>query len=578
MRWRSLVNDVAQGEGMLYLAPLAALLGGALLVFFFSPRHARFLALLSAAAAFLFTVGMVARPGILLRRGPGETDLLLYAGGPGLIFALLVAFVILVNIGVRFSEREEPPVFASTLLLAAGALVFLLSHNPLTLYLGWGLLDLTVLFGLAQGASPRTATRAMIIDFTAGLALLFSLLATASLESPLVSPQLLALLILLASWVRWGLYPVQMVHVAAEEIPFLSGSALQTVTLATGGYLLTLYGWPRLVGVPRTVLLLLAGLALFYGALFAWRNPTGPKGIPWEIPRERRLCLYLAQSQMGLLALSLLVGDTSGGQAVLLLTMSLILALTILRVGMEVLPSTPRQRLMVKVALGIGVASLSGLPLTAGFTARWLIYDSLLRQGEGLMVGLGALSSALIVVPLLGFITRWPGRRMKGRGGWASVATLWLLVVPLVILGLYPPGAGTLVRLEAISESFPSLAQLWGTPSSFRIWAAIVLPLLLGYLIFSHRDTFVRFEERLLHRTGPFWERFSFPIPQGSRGRSRGTGILSYLDLEELYEALEGVGAKICSGLRGVVMVVEGGSLGWLLLLAFIVVLFLLRG
>jgi len=563
---------VAQGESMLYLAPLAALLVGALLVFFATPRYGRLLALLSAAAAFLFTVGMVVHPGILLRRGPEETDLLLYAGGPGLILALLVTFVLLVSIGVRFSEREEARVFVSTLLLAAGGLVFLLSGNPLTLYLGWGLLDLSILFGLAQGASPRTATRAMIINFTAGLALLFSLLATASSEGSPMSPPLLALLMLLASWVRWGLYPVQMVHIAAEEIPFLSGSALQTVTLATGGYFLTLYAWPRLVGVPRAVLLLLAGFALLYGALSTWRNPTGPKGIPWEIPREKRLCLYLAQSQMGLLALSLLVGGTSGGQAVLLLTVSLILALSLLRVGMEVLPSTPRQRFVVKVALGIGVASLCGLPLTAGFAARWLIYDSLLQQGEGLIVGLVALSSALIVAPLLGFITRWPDRRMEGRGGWASVATLWLLVLPLVILGLHP---------QIALVGFPSLAQLWGAASSLPIWAAIVLPLLLGYLVFSQRDTFVRFQERLLHRAGPFWERFSFPIPQvpkGSRGRSRGTGILSYLDLEGLYGALEGAGAKICSGLRGVVMVVEGGSLGWLLLLAFIVALFLLRG
>jgi len=571
---------VVQEGGLLYLAPLVALLGGALLILFLSPRYGGFLALLSAAAAFLFTVGMVARPGILLRRGPGETDFLLYAGGPGLIFALLVTFVILVSIGVRFSEREETPVLVSTLLLAAGGLVFLLSHNPLTLYLGWGLLDLSILFGLAQGASPRTATRAMVINFTAGLALLLSLLATASLEGSPMSPQLLALLMLLASWVRWGLYPVQMVHVAAEEIPFLSGSALQTVTLATGGYFLTLYGWPQLAGVPRTILLLLAGLALLYGSLSTWRNPTGPKGIPWETPREKRLCLYLAQSQMGLLALSLLAGDTSGGQAVLLLTVSLILALSVRRVGMEVLPSTPCQRLAVKVALGIGVASLCGLPLTAGFAARWLIYDSLLRQGEGLIVGLGALSSVLIVVPLLGFITRRPDRRLEGRGGWASVVPLCLLALPLVILGFYPPGAGTLMRPEAISESFPSLAQLWGAPSSLPIWAAIVLPLFLGYLLFSQRDTFVLFEERLLHGVGPFWERLSFPIPQvpqGSRGRSRGTGILSYLDLEGLYGALERVGAKICSGLRGMVMVVEGGSLGWLLLLAFIVGLFLLR-
>ena len=563
---------------MLYLAPLAALLGGALLVFS-KARYARLLALLSVAVAFLLMVGMVARPGTFLGRGPEETGLLLYAEGPGLIFALLVTFVILVSIGVRFSERAEAPVLVSTLLLAAGALLFLLSHNPLTLYLGWGLLDLSILFGLAQGASPRTATRAMIINFTAGLALLFSLLATASLEGSPTNPQLLALLLLLASWVRWGLYPVQMVHVAAEEIPFLSGSALQTVTLATGGYFLTLYGWPRLEGVPRTVLLLLAGLALFYGALSTWRNPTGPKGIPWEIPREKRLCLYLAQFQMGLLALSLLAGGASGGQAVLPLTVSLILALSVLRAGVEVLPTTPRQRLVVRVALGIGVASLCGLPLTAGFAARWLIYDSLLRQGEGLIVGLGALSSALVVAPLLGFITHGPDRRMEGRGGWASVATLWLLVFPLVILGIYPQIP--LVRPGTISESFPSLAQLFGAPSSLPIWAAILLPLLLGYLIFSQRDTFVRFEERLLPRAGPFWERFSFPIPQvpkGSRGRSRGTGILSYLDLERLYGALERVGAKICSGLRGVVMVVEGGSLGWLLLLAFIVALFLLRG
>ena len=524
-------------EGMLYLAPLVALLGGALLVFS-NARYGRLLALLSSAAAFLLAVGSVARPGTLLLSGSEETGLLLYAGGPGLIFALLVTFVILVSIGGRFSRREEAPVFASTLLLAAGGLIFLLSHNPLTLYLGWGLLDLSILFALAQGASPRTATRAMIINFTAGLALLFSLLAAASLEGSPMSPHLLALLIVLASWVRWGLYPVQMVHIAAEEIPFLSGSALQTVTLATGGYFLTLYGWPRLEGVPRAVLLLLAGLALLYGALSTWRNPTG-------IPGEKRLCLYLAQSQMGLLALGLLAGGTGGGQAVLLLTVSLILALTVLRVGME----TPRQRLVVKVALGVGAASLCGLPLTAGFAARWVIYDSLLRQGEG-----------LIVAPLLRlFITPGPDRGRQGRGEWASVATLWLLVFPLVILGLYPQMA--LVRPEAISESFPSLAQLWRAPSSLPIWAAIVLPLLLGYLTFSQRDTFVRFQERLLHRARPFWER-----------------ILSYLDLEGLYGALERVGAKIRSGLRGVVMVVEGGSLGWLLLLAFIVGLFLWRG
>lgn len=541
---------------MIYLVPLIALLGGGLLVLFLSPRYGRVAALLSVAAALLSTGGIVARPGILLLRGTEERGLFLYAGGPGLILALLVTLVTLVSIGVRFSGREERGVLVSTLLLAAGAFLFLLSHNPLTLYLGWGLLDLTILFSLAQGASPRTVTRAMVINFTAGLAFLFSLLAAASSEGSPVSPQLLALLIVLASWVRWGLYPVQMVHMAAEEIPFLSGSALQAVALATGGYLLTLYQWPRLEGVPRTVFLLLAGLGLLYGALSTWENPTG-------IPREKRLCLYLAQSQMGLLALGLLAGGASGGQAVLPLMVSLILALSLLRMGMEVVPPTPRQQLMVKVALGIGVASLCGLPLTAGFACRWLIYDSLLQEGEGVIVGLGALGSALIVGPLLGLVTHSSERHVEGRGGWASLASLWLLAVPLVILGLYPLRA--LVRLEAVSGPFPSLAQLWGAAFSLPIWAAIVLPLLLGYLLF-------RFQERLLHRAGPFWERFSFPIPQGSRG----TGILSYLDLEWLYGALEGVGGKISAGLTEVVMAVEGGALGWLLLLGFIAAFFLL--
>lgn len=536
-------------EGMLHLAPLIALLVGALLVSF-TPRYGRLLALLSAAVAFLLTVGLVARPGVPLHLGSEETGLSLYAGGPGLILTLLVTFVIPVSIGLRFSGKEERAALVSALLLGAGAALFLLSHNSSSLYIGWGVLDLTILFALAQGTAPRTATRAMIINFTAGLTLLLSFLASTSSEGFPISPQLLPLLLLFASWVRWGLYPLQMVHVASEEIPFLSGSALQTVALATGGYLLTLYEWPRLAGVPRILLFLLAGLALFYGAFSTWRNPTGPKGIPWEIQREKRLCLYLAQFQMGLLALGLLAG-MSGGQAVLPLTLGLVLALILLRGGMEVLPSTPHQRLIVKVALGIGVASLSGLPFTSGFAMRWLVYDSLLREGQGVIVALGALGSALIIPPLLEFITGAPDRPVKGEKGWGSVALLCLLVLPLVILGFYPQIA--LARSEAISEPFPSLAQLWNLPSSLPIWAAILLPLLFGYLTF-------RFQGRLLSRVWPFWER------------------LAFLDLEGCYGALERVGAKICSGLRGVVMVVEGGSSGWLLLLALVVALILWKG
>ncbi len=531
------------------LSPIVTLLGGALLLFLLRkrlpPSHLSLLAFLSLGVAFSLLLALrLGSPIIVLIPWPSVKEgsrLAFRAEGIGFLYAFLLSFPALIYAGVRLSlpVKEGWGPLAGGLVLVGGGLGFLFSHNPLALYLSWGFLDLSIILtmglSLTSGSLSSTMARVAVLNFLAGWALFFSLLSGLG-----YSPFLL----LLATWIRLAIYPASLAYLVAEELPSLAGGVFSLAALAAGGYLLSLYPWPPLMGPSRVVLLLLAGGALVYGSILLWRG-------------KQRASLYVAQSQLGLLALGLLAGGEKGWRAVPLQIVSLVVALGVLRVGRELLPFLSSSRsLLAKIPLGVAVASLVGFPLTAGFAARWLIYGSLLEEGQGFMVALGTLSGAAMLAPLLDLLTGKPESSLPKSKEVVLVVALWLLATPLVALGLYPPLGQAVAGVGDLPGSFPLLGELLATESSLPslLWTATVAPLVMGWLLF-------RWKGWVSLRMEALW------------------GGVSFLEPERFYLLLEEGRARFGGGL-GRLLEAMGGehSLGWLLLFAILAGLFLLGG
>lgn len=528
------------------LWPILALLSGVLATFlatkFLSRRLALSITLISATLAFLLTLSLAfvsPRPFILLPWGGLSGQPTLDARAAGLILALLLTLFIALYTGfeLAFSGRGKGE---AILLLGTGALAFLFSRDSLSLFLSWGLLDLAILVNLSASypgeGSPRIPSRAALSNLVGGAAWLSLFL---SRQGSLGPSGEWGICLLFAFWVRSALYPIHMAMVASEETLFPEGSLLTLAILGSGGYLLTLGGWPQPEGWLRAVLLALAAMALLYGAFLPWR--------------KQRLRLYLAQNQMGLLVLGLLIG--SAWQAVFLQIVSLLLALGIFFFGKEVGSRLSGScRLVVKGALAVAVASLLGLPPTGGFVARWLIYRSLWAEGGGTMLALGALTTVLITPPLLRTLVEPAQRPTLGqRGALTFSVLLSALAVLLLLTGIYPPFLRSLGGEEAVPGSLPLIGELLNQtpfPTSMIVGISLLLPPLLGYLLFR-----LKVQVR------------------------RGEPLFRFLELEWLYGTLERAGSWLGGILRGAMGWMEGApSPGWLLLFALILVLFILRG
>lgn len=547
----------------LVVIPMIVLLAGTLVLLLLNraagPRNRSPLALLTIGGAFLVLLFLARDLPAHSTLSPWSpffgSDLAYRVDGLALLFAALMALVALATITPGLSRSEYPAgsSYPALLALLAAGFGFVFSANLITLSLNWVIFDLAYLWALAAsdrgGSKTRIAPRVLNLGCLACLSLLAAALlidpgaAGFSLESSPISTLAWGL-ILLPALMRMGLYPLHLWMPIGVETSLPARSLLHLVPASTGLYLLArLSAWASGVlslskggGLPYGQALTVAGsLAFLIGALLAWAETDLSK-----------ILSFIMISQAGYVTTSLAIAKTPA--LVVLPCLNLILCLGLLFLSQD---RSELGSLWARVASGLAMASLAGMPLTLGFACRWHLYHSLLTGGHLAFLALSLLAETFLLAALLRMwsvvsIRVFPSEFAYTRSSLVSAA---LLAAPITILGLHPP----VLRLLIEAVSLLTLAGLLRSTTLVQ-WAAFFLPLLGGYLLHRHR-------QRVFDPLEPSWSK-----------------LTTALGLEWLYRLIGQIVAGAAAALQTVGRVSEGkGYLGWIAVVGLLTLL-LLRG
>jgi hypothetical protein len=263
-------------------------------------------------------------------------------------------------------------------------------------------------------------------------------------------------------------------RLGAEKTETLPGSARrpllatisQLASCAAGIWLLAqVSGWEAMPFLSRQIIsaLLLTGLAV--SGLLAVLSSG-----------ERQAAGWIMTGQAGIVALA---GLWCGPKAALAEGMVLILAGGLL----SLLSQIAAQSLETRIAGGVGVGALAGLPLTWGGAGRFLLYEGWLREGPPLHLLLASGAYLLLLAAAARPLFHPPSRLLAGQERLAAGGGLGLLALGLLLrsspvaaatgpvwLGiLIPLGGGVLLAWGA--ESWRPLQQAPAT----RLWELLTL-------------------------------------------------------------------------------------------------------
>ncbi len=431
--------------------------------------------------------------------------------------------------GLAVPETAGLPLTA----ILAISLIALLPADPLCLTLSWAILDVITAAAWLYAIRPSTDVqwRRILFSWGAGAAatlLLWS--ATLPLQADL-APQHLssltatgwsAMALILAILLRLAPFPFHMLG-GRTHIPEESGGreqrpalilALQTAPAVAAIWLLgQLPGSEALPPIWRQLMSALLLTGVVGCGLFAWLSRNEHRTVGW-----------ILTAQAGIVVLA---GLWSGPEAALAEGMVLIL------VGGILQPYSRQESLAVegRIAGGIGVAAMAGLPFTWGGDGRLALYQSWLAAGAGLNIFLAAGAYLLIMVAAARTVLRPaaapPDREERIRAG----AALGLPAMALLLrTGLPPAGL------------------------DLPVWLAILIPLVGGVFLAWSAPSLVPIQERIppwLPRLATFdW----LPSLTGQTGRLFGRAV------QTIHQVLEGEGALL--------WVLIGLALGWMLLTA----------
>ena len=451
----------------------------------------------------------------------------------GLLLAGIVALSNLISLKHPTSRGGA---VLSLLMLAAGH-SFILSSNLFSLLICWGIMDLALLglsgFHAIDLEDTDRTTRGIALLQIAWLPIL-----TTSLLIRRDHPLSLTcqVLLVIVAWIRMGAYPAQMRALRHERVPVSEMIAAHGIPLVAGLYLLV-----RVVeqGVPyRGLFIAVSSAACLLTGFMAFQA------------RDFRLALSYVTLNQASAALLILFTMGPAGAAVAWVTV----AGTLL--GVSCVGQTDY---VFPASLGcwgrgpVLIASLSliGLPLTTGFVSRWsVLQDAVGRGNVGLTLTL-SLSGALLVVPLMkrAYLvwTRAIGNTADmGSAEWISFSATALLSMAILGLRVIP-----LALQHARGGGPESFAN--ATPSP-------LLMILLGFIVPIVGGA-------ILARSGP-------RLPEIAQRVMSATATVA--DMDWAYAALQLLARGITAPLRYVAHLVEEGIyLGWVLLWALVILLWL---
>ncbi len=410
-----------------------------------------------------------------------------------LLIVLLAATAFHLSALTPTSDRSEAsaPVIAAELLLTGAGVAFVLAGDPLTLYLGWALMELAVFaIGCAHAGDGNLdePVRALGVSVILGL----PLLVLAVISRPGMSwdqsattmwPAVTVTGLMFAAGARLGAYPAPL-RPAVPEPKAALHSPLTTLLPTTGGAYLVLRALVLGEGqVPGGIFWATVGaLAVTAGGFLAWRQRDARAGLSWVVVTQGGLLLVAA-------------GLEEVTQAVAVLqALTLCLASTLMYLWLESQRALEQPSSFWMRGMGwLAVANLLGIPPTVGFVARWALYRHLVEASAWPLVTLLAVATAWTVPPLLGVMSPAPDRSSQvnpspTRGhlrAYAGAAGVSLVGVILLVVGLQPLLLLAPLRM-LMSLAYDYLSQVirgvdW--VQGAELVALLVLPLLGGYAL-----------------------------------------------------------------------------------------------
>jgi NADH-quinone oxidoreductase subunit N len=379
------------------------------------------------------------------------------------LFSLLAGAVLLLSVGEQGEQESQGEEYPATVLFTTFAMVALAgASNLLTLFLALEAMTfgfyLLVAMDLRRALASEAGLKYLLVGAVSaaflamGIALIY--LATGSLALPVAGRGVAGSLPFLAGWgfllvgiaFKLSLVPAHLwtpdVYQGAPAgvIAFLSaGSKGATILLL----LLLLPGLeqPDYLLPPLRVLALLSMVVGNLAALF--QNNI------------RRMLAYSSIAQMGYVVLAFISGSAGGyraaayyGIAYGLMSLAAFGAIVLLERGgsgetLESYHGLGRVRPVPGLVLTIALFALAGIPPTAGFTGKFLIFAAALKSGETFLALAGILTAAASVYYYLRVVVALQMRPSTGAcpetadtfGKGALLATVAALIV---LLGLFP--------------------------------------------------------------------------------------------------------------------------------------------
>jgi len=397
--------------------PTAALFAGALLQIVLGGILSRtakgWLAFLAAAIALAAVIAMmpdVADGGVLtttLFEWDAGVPLAYHVDGVSVLFMLMGtgmgAAILLYSIGYMAEESEGTTRFYVLMLIFIGGLVVLVcSAHLLMTYFAWELIGLCsyflVSFWYKQQVAADGARKVLIITHLAGYGLLAAIMllytktGTFLWTDPAVSASFsgaVVLLMIVAAMAKSVLYPLHTWIPEAMNAPTPVSALLHSACYVKAGAFLIarMYSIGPWHPTGGKLLLLIACMTMFVGVVFALAQTD-----------LKRLLAFHTVSQLGYIMAGLALGTNLGVAAGLyyMLSHALFKGTLFLCAGAVQHATGTRDlrklgglcsRMPVTTYVWLAAAAaITGVPLTTGFVAKWLVVDAALDAGQPVVV------------------------------------------------------------------------------------------------------------------------------------------------------------------------------------------------
>ncbi len=382
---------------------------------------------------------------------PPGVGIVFRADALGVLFAALSAGVLLVALAYEVAAGVRSPRFpAVVMFLTAGLTGLFLTGDVFNFYVFFELSMISAYVLSTYGAEARQVGSAFIFAvvnllgsflFLIGVAAIYSVTGTLEMtevaarlsEVESNAPQVIAAVLFVAFAVKLGLFPFHLWLPAVYANATPGVAAILSGALANiGSYGVLRFGaeiLPAQLERGAIVLIVLGTASIVYGALQAVsRRAAGD------------VLAYSAIGQVGYVLVAVAIGGPVGYAAAILYALVNALNKALLFISSQI------RGWLVGAAFAVGALSVAGLPPSAGFLGKLVLFQTGLQaQSVAGTVGLVALiflGGALSFVYMLQIYQHdfWRGERSHGSSPAPMRALAAGLAVLILALGIWPEG------------------------------------------------------------------------------------------------------------------------------------------